>query len=56
MTLVTLAEGAQMRTEEFAYHGRKGKVVEVCLWPALFLHKDGPLVAKGHVLPKEKGK
>ncbi|KAK3100675.1 hypothetical protein FSP39_023643 [Pinctada imbricata] len=56
MILVALADGDKMNTEQYSYHYRKGKVVELCLWPALFLHTGGPLVAKGHALPKEKGK
>lgn len=26
---------------------RNGNVVQNCVWPALFLHKDGPLMEKG---------
>ncbi|KAK3100442.1 hypothetical protein FSP39_020031 [Pinctada imbricata] len=52
MILVALADGDKMNTEQYSYFGRQGKVVEVCVWPALFLHTGGPLVAKGFVLPK----
>ncbi|KAK3099714.1 hypothetical protein FSP39_008474, partial [Pinctada imbricata] len=53
MKLVCPKHGEKFKKTEFAYHGRTGKIVELCVWPALYLHEGGPLVNKGHVLPIE---
>ncbi|XP_056013137.1 uncharacterized protein LOC125678320 isoform X2 [Ostrea edulis] len=52
MHLHCLHEKDTISRAEFAFHGRKGKTTSVCVWPALFLFRDGHLVTKGHVLPE----
>ncbi|XP_022323444.2 uncharacterized protein LOC111124658 isoform X2 [Crassostrea virginica] len=54
MVIVTPLKGEEVDKNLFSYHGRRGKTVEVCVWPALLLHENGPLVCKGYVLPEDK--
>ncbi|XP_062601177.1 uncharacterized protein LOC134262871 [Saccostrea cucullata] len=54
MELVFPQKGETMDKNLFSHHGRKGKVVDICVWAALLLHKEGPVVCKGYVLPEEK--
>ena len=56
MELAVPKKGATMDKNLFSFHGRKGRVVNCCVWAALLLHKDGPLVCKGYILPEEKNK
>ncbi|KAK3099264.1 hypothetical protein FSP39_001848 [Pinctada imbricata] len=52
MSLVLALKGDKMDTAEYCYHGKKGKIVDMCVWPSLHLHEGGPLVSKGYVLPQ----
>ncbi|XP_061165229.1 uncharacterized protein LOC133174180 isoform X2 [Saccostrea echinata] len=54
MELVFPQKGETMDKNLFSHHGRKGKVVDICVWAALLLHKEGPVVCKGYILPEEK--
>nr|XP_022325312.1 uncharacterized protein LOC111125625 [Crassostrea virginica] len=56
MELAVPKKGEAMDKNLFSFHGRKGRVVNCCVWAALLLHKDGPLVCKGYVLPEERSK
>ncbi|XP_056012448.1 uncharacterized protein LOC125679548 isoform X2 [Ostrea edulis] len=56
MELVFPQKGDTIDKALFSHHGRKGKVADTCVWAAMLLHKDGPLVCKGYVLPEEKKK
>nr|XP_022327802.1 uncharacterized protein LOC111127081 isoform X2 [Crassostrea virginica] len=56
MKLAVPKKGETMDKNLFSFHGRKGRVVNCCVWAALLLHKDGPLVCKGYVLPEERKK
>ncbi|XP_078326225.1 uncharacterized protein LOC111125624 isoform X2 [Crassostrea virginica] len=56
MELAVPKKGDPMDKNLFSFHGRKGKMVSCCVWAALLLHKDGPLVCKGYVLPEERSK
>ncbi|XP_060083384.1 uncharacterized protein LOC132562644 [Ylistrum balloti] len=50
---LSIAEaGEKVRTDLFTYYGHKGKVVSTTVWPAVLLHKDGPIISKGYVLPQ----
>eukprot|EP00105_Crassostrea_gigas_P046404 XP_019930552.1 PREDICTED: uncharacterized protein LOC105347472 isoform X1 [Crassostrea gigas] len=54
MELVAPKEGEDVDKNLFSHHGRKGKKVQTCVWAALLLHKEGPVVCKGYILPKPK--
>nr|XP_022323447.1 uncharacterized protein LOC111124659 isoform X2 [Crassostrea virginica] len=54
MVIVTPTKGEEVDKTLFSFHGRRGKTVEVCVWPALLLHENGSLVCKGYVLPEKK--
>lgn len=54
MELLAPKEGDTVDKNLFSYHERKSKVVQTCVWAAILLHKEGPVVVKGHVLPKPK--
>ena len=54
MVLVAPQEGDTVDKNLFSHHGRKGKVVQTCVLAALLLHKEGPVVCKGYILPKPK--
>ncbi|XP_052794205.1 uncharacterized protein LOC128227578 isoform X1 [Mya arenaria] len=38
----------------FNYYTKSGKFIDVVVWPALLLHKDGPVVGKGIAQPRIK--
>lgn len=44
--------GQKINTSLFKPFRQKGSVVQMCVWPCVCLHKDGPVVCKGYVLPK----
>lgn len=44
--------GQKMNTALFKPFRKKGSVVQMCVWPCVCLHKDGPVVCKGYVLPQ----
>ncbi|XP_056012440.1 uncharacterized protein LOC125679542 isoform X2 [Ostrea edulis] len=54
MVIITPQKGEEIDKGLFSFHGRRGKTVEVCVWPALLLHDNGPLVCKGYILPEER--
>lgn len=54
MELVAPKEGELIDKLLFKVYGRKGKVVHTCVWAALLLHKEGPVVCKDDILPKPK--
>ncbi|XP_061165407.1 uncharacterized protein LOC133174327 [Saccostrea echinata] len=54
MVIISPERGQEIDKGLFSLHGRRGKTVEVCVWPALLLHDSGPLVCKGYVLPEER--
>ncbi|XP_062574366.1 ESF1 homolog [Saccostrea cucullata] len=54
MVIISPERGQEIDKGLFSLHGRRGKTVEVCVWPALLLHDGGPLVCKGYVLPEER--
>ena len=44
-----LQPGIQLDRDVYREYTRSGKRVAFSVWPALYLHKDGPLLAKGVV-------
>nr|XP_034300350.1 uncharacterized protein LOC117681155 [Crassostrea gigas] len=56
MVIISPKKGELVDKALFSFHGRRGKIVEVCVWPALLLHDNGPLVCKGYVLPEERNR
>lgn len=53
MVLKFIRNGEKMDKEgPFKPYSKTGRVVEVCVWPALLLHEGGPLIAKGFALPQ----
>ncbi|XP_071127150.1 uncharacterized protein [Mytilus edulis] len=44
-------KGEKFNKEQFRFSGRKGKKYRMTVWPAVFLHKEGPLVAPGYAVP-----
>lgn len=44
--------GQKINTSLFKPFRQKGLVVQMCVWPCVCLHKDGPVVCKGYVLPQ----
>lgn len=45
-------KGDKMEYSEFKPFRKKGEIIDLCVWPAVLLHKDGPLVSKGSALPQ----
>nr|XP_034303210.1 uncharacterized protein LOC105344861 isoform X1 [Crassostrea gigas] len=45
-------KGQKINTSLFKPFRQKGSVVQMCVWPCVCLHKDGPVVCKGYVLPQ----
>lgn len=54
MYVMSADKGDKVRTDMFTYYGIKGKVVRTTVWPAVLLHRDGPIISKGYVLPQAK--
>lgn len=54
MFLASANDGDKMRTDMYSYYGSKGKVVKATVWPAVLLHKEGPIISKGFVMPHPK--
>ncbi|CAC5403602.1 unnamed protein product [Mytilus coruscus] len=44
-------KGDKFNKEQYRFSGRKGKKYKMTVWPAVFLHKEGPLVAPGYAVP-----
>ena len=47
MCLLTCKEGVPFDKNIFKEYQRSGPYVDYVVWPALYLHDDGPLVGKG---------
>uniref|UniRef100_A0A194AN19 Mitochondria-eating protein C-terminal domain-containing protein n=1 Tax=Pinctada fucata TaxID=50426 RepID=A0A194AN19_PINFU len=45
--------GANYDATNWREYTKKGTEVDFMVWPALFLHKDGPLLSKGVLQPKD---
>lgn len=43
--------GSEFDTDLYRYYTRSGQKVDYIVWPALFLHENGPLLRKGVVQP-----
>ncbi|KAK3099943.1 hypothetical protein FSP39_012232 [Pinctada imbricata] len=43
--------GQKINANMFNVYKRKGSIARVRVWPAVLLHRNGPLVQKGYVLP-----
>lgn len=52
MTIHIAVPGTPIDKDLFKFYNKKGKTVHLTVWPVVYLHKDGPLVSKGYVLPK----
>jgi hypothetical protein len=46
-----LHPGIQLDRDVYREYTRSGKRVAFSVWPALYLHKDGPLLTKGVAQP-----
>lgn len=46
-------EGKPVDRSKFNLYDRNGTITEFVVWPALLLHKNGPILAKGVVQPVE---
>jgi hypothetical protein len=46
-------EGKPVNRSKFNLYDRNGTITEFVVWPALLLHKNGPILAKGIVEPVE---
>jgi hypothetical protein len=38
-------------SEKYKEYGKKGKIVKLAVWPAVFLNDKGPLMNKGYAMP-----
>lgn len=47
-------QGSQFDANLYRHYTALGTVVEFVVWPTMFLHKDGPTIAKGVVQPKKE--
>jgi hypothetical protein len=52
MELAWAKPGEKFNREVFRFYGKKGKKFKMTVWPAVFLHKEGPLVAPGYAVPE----
>ena len=52
MEIMWAKPGEKFNREVFRFSGKKGKKFKMTVWPAVFLHKDGPLVAPGYAVPE----
>ncbi|XP_048775120.1 uncharacterized protein LOC125679718 isoform X2 [Ostrea edulis] len=52
MDLRYARKGENLDTTAFKVFRKKGTVVQACIWPAVYLHKNGPVVCRGFVLPQ----
>ncbi|WAQ98484.1 hypothetical protein MAR_022857 [Mya arenaria] len=46
-------EGTKLESALYKQYTQTGDVLEYVVWPALFLHEDGPIVCKGVARPKK---
>jgi hypothetical protein len=47
MCLATCKEGERFDKNIFKEYTKSGPTVDFVVWPALYLHENGPLVGKG---------
>lgn len=52
MSLEFADPNTPIQKDLYKFHEKKGTIVHLTVWPVVFLHKGGPLVSKGYVLPK----
>lgn len=52
MSLEFADPNTPIQKDLYKFHEKKGTLVHLTVWPVVFLHKGGPLVSKGYVLPK----
>lgn len=52
MDIAWPAEDKTFNSAHYKEYCKKGTVVKLPVWPAVFLHRDGPLMSKGYVMPK----
>lgn len=45
-------EGSKFDSSAYKEYCRKGSYVKLPVWPAVYLHKSGPIVNKGFAMPK----
>ena len=50
MEIMWAKPGEKINKEVFLFSGKKGKKFKTTVWPAVFLHKDGPLVVRGYAV------
>ena len=56
MVIMWAKPGEKFDREVFRFSGKKGKKFKLTVLPAVFLHKEGPLVASGYAMPEQKKK
>ena len=54
MVLKWATTGEKFDKAKFTEYTKKGDVIDYSVWPAVLLHTDGPLMAKGVVQCKTK--
>ena len=47
MEIMWAKPGEKFNREVFLFSGKKGKKFKTTVWPAVYLHKVGPLVVRG---------
>lgn len=52
MSLEFADPNTPIQKDLYKFHEKKGTIVHLTVWPVVFLHKGGPLISKGYVLPK----
>ena len=52
MSLGFAASGQPFDKELYKFYEKKGGVVDLTVWPVVYLHEGGPIISKGYVLPK----
>ncbi|XP_052795793.1 uncharacterized protein LOC128228494 [Mya arenaria] len=52
MQLIWAEQGHRVDKDRFTFYTKRGEVVQQSIWPAVLLHKDGPLMSKGIVQGK----
>ena len=50
MEIMWAKPGEKFNKEVFLFSGKKGKKFKTTVWPAVFLHKEGPLVVPGYAV------
>ena len=51
MTLEWPEPNSPFDSEKYKAYGKKGKIVKLAVWPAVFLNDKGPLMNKGYAMP-----